>query len=241
MIDFDAQAARERVVVVDDDDELRQLLVGTLEKHGYEALGAGSAEEAETLLARYPADLVVLDVMLPGEDGLSLCRRLARPDGPLIVMLSALDESTDRIIGLEIGADGYLSKPCEPRELVAHVRAALRRARIQAERSSGHRHVEFAGWRLDLASRALTDPGGVLVGLSNGEFRLLAAFTERPQRVMTRDQLLTASAGDDAEVYDRAVDVQVSRLRRKLGRDGARLIQTLRNEGYIFTAAVARR
>jgi two-component system OmpR family response regulator len=195
-------------------------------------------------LSRGPIDLIVLDIMLPGEDGLAICRRLAaNNNGPAVIMLSAMGEETDRIVGLELGADDYLPKPCNPRELLARIRAVLRR------RGEGTRQepelgaqCEFAGWRLDLVRRELRSPDGVVVNLSGGEFSLLRTFAERPQRVLTRDQLLEFARGPDSDAYDRAIDVQISRLRRKLDDGGgAELIRTVRNEGYMFTAKVTRR
>jgi two-component system OmpR family response regulator len=196
----------------------------------------------EQALERGAVDLMVLDVMLPGEDGLSICRRMAG-GGPAIIMLSAMGEDTDRIVGLEIGADDYLPKPCNPRELLARIRAVLRRrqeTRQPDERQGGA--LEFAGWRLDLVRRELRTPDGVVINLSSGEFSLLRALVERPQRVLTRDQLLDFARGPDTEAYDRAIDVQISRLRKKLddGVGGQDLIRTIRNEGYMFKAKVVR-
>ncbi|MES2033310.1 MAG: winged helix-turn-helix domain-containing protein, partial [Pseudomonadota bacterium] len=190
-----------------------------------------------------PVDLIVLDVMMPGEDGLSVCRRIAgQPGGPGIVMLSAMGEDTDRIVGLELGADDYLPKPCNPRELLARVRAVLRRR--QDSKGDGDPRgasCEFSGWRLDLVRRELRSAQGVIVNLSSGEFSLLRAFVERPQRVLTRDQLLDMARGPDTEAYDRAIDVQISRLRKKLDDgSGAEIIRTIRNEGYMFSPKVIR-
>jgi two-component system OmpR family response regulator len=185
----------------------------------------------------------VLDIMLPGEDGLAICRRLSAADGPAIIMLSAMGEETDRIVGLELGADDYLPKPCNPRELLARVRAVLRRRhepRVSDERLAAA--CEFAGWRLDLVRHELRSPQGVVVNLSSGEFSLLRAFVERPQRVLTRDQLLEFARGPQSDAFDRAIDVQISRLRRKLedGGGGQELIRTVRNEGYMFMPKVSR-
>jgi two-component system OmpR family response regulator len=231
-------------VVVDDDPGIRDVISEFLGRHGYEVETAADAQELGRALARTPADLIVLDVMLPGEGGLQICRRLAETHGPAIIMLSAMGEETDRIVGLELGADDYLPKPCNPRELLARVRAVLRR---RGEARSGEAAVgaqcEFAGWRFDLLRRELRSPDGVVVNLSGGEFTLLRAFVEHPQRVLTRDELLDFARGPDTEAYDRAIDVQISRLRRKLedGRGGAELIRTVRNEGYMFMTSVQRR
>jgi two-component system OmpR family response regulator len=232
-----------RVLMVDDDRGIRDVVSEFLRRHGFSVETAGDANEMEQALARNPADLIVLDIMLPGEDGLAICRRLAGPDGPAIIMLSAMGEETDRIVGLELGADDYLPKPCNPRELLARIRAVLRRR--QEPRSSDlplGAGCAFAGWRLDLVRRELRSPQGVVVNLSSGEFSLLRAFVERPLRVLTRDRLLDLARGPDTEAYDRAIDVQISRLRKKLddGVGGQELIRTIRNEGYVFTAKVTR-
>ncbi len=228
-----------RILVVDDDPGIREVLTDYLAQHGYETEGAASAAEMDRAIAARTPDLIVLDLMMPGEDGLSVCRRLAGK-GPPLVMLSAMGEDTDRIIGLELGADDYLAKPCNPRELLARVRAVLRRPRETVESESPA--LSFAGWRLDLMRRELTRPDGGAVVLSAGEFALLRAFAERPGRVMTRDQLLERARGGDADVFDRAIDVQISRLRKKLDDgSGAELIVTLRGEGYMFDTKVERR
>ena len=234
-----------RILVVDDDPDIRGLVCEFLGRHGFLVEAAEDGPAMERALAREPADLVVLDLMLPGEDGLSLTRRLAAGPGTPVIILSAMGEDTDRIVGLEIGADDYLAKPCNPRELLARVRAVLRRNREVRDRQTVQpvgAAVEFAGWRLDLLRRELRSPQGVLVELSGGEIMLLRAFVERPQRVLTRDQLLDHARGPDADAFDRAVDVQVSRLRRKLAAGAAgEIIRTVRNEGYLFLPDVARR
>ena len=230
-----------RILMVDDDPGIRDVVSDFLGKHGYTVETAGDAREMEQVLERGSVDLIVLDVMLPGEDGLAICRRLAVGEGPPVIMLSAMGEDTDRIVGLELGADDYLSKPCNPRELLARVRAVLRRAEHRGQNGGVGAGCEFAGWRLDLVRRELRSPEGVVVNLSSGEFSLLRAFVERPQRVLTRDQLLEFARGPDSEAFDRAIDVQISRLRRKLDDGGGQdLIRTIRNEGYMFTAKVKR-
>ena len=231
-----------RILMVDDDPGIRDVVSDFLGRHGYQVETAGDSREMEQALERGPIDLIVLDVMLPGEDGLAICRRLAVGEGPPIIMLSAMGEDTDRIVGLEIGADDYLSKPCNPRELLARVRAVLRRAELRGQASTASAGCEFAGWRFDLVRRELRSPQGVVVNLSSGEFSLLRTFVERPQRVLTRDQLLEFARGPDSDAFDRAIDVQISRLRRKLddGGGGQDLIRTIRNEGYMFTAKVKR-
>ncbi len=238
-------AATARIVVIDDDPDIRELVSEFLTRHGYEVEAAADAQGLARALANHPTDLVILDVMLPGEDGLQICRRLAATDGPAVIMLSAMGEETDRIVGLELGADDYLPKPCNPRELLARVRAVLRR-RGEPRPHEGDigAQCEFAGWRLDLVRRELKSPDGVVVNLSGGEFSLLRSMVDRPERVLTRDQLLDLARGPDSDAYDRAIDVQISRLRKKLGDSsggGADLIRTVRNEGYMFMAKVARR
>jgi two-component system OmpR family response regulator len=235
-----------RVLMVDDDPGIRDAVSDFLHRHGYAVETAGDGPEMEAALNRHEIDLIVLDVMLPGEDGLAICRRLSGGKSPAIIMLSAMGEETDRIIGLELGADDYLPKPCNPRELLARIRAVLRRrnepmggAGAEPPLGAG---CTFAGWRLDLVRRELRSPQGVVVNLSSGEFTLLQAFIERPQRVLTRDRLLDLARGPDSDAYDRAIDVQISRLRRKLddGAGGQEIIRTIRNEGYLFTPKVQR-
>lgn len=231
-----------RILVVDDDRTIRELLKENLERHGFEVHVAANAREAEDAHREFAADVIILDVMMPGEDGLSLCRRLTAQGGPMILLLSALGSSGDRIAGLEIGADAYVTKPCETRELIAEIRSLLRRKPQHAtlDQPEGSR-VEFDGWILDLIGRYLVDPAGRVIDLSASEFRLLRALTERPRRVLSRDQLLDAAYPDGAEVFDRAIDVQVSRLRRKLHPAGSQIIRTVFSEGYLFSPRVTRR
>lgn len=242
-----------RILIVDDDEGIRSLIGEFLGKHGYDAKTAADPMAMRELLAAEPFDLIVLDVMMPREDGLTALRQLG-PDAPPVIMLSAVGNDVDRIVGLEMGADDYLAKPCNPRELLARIRSVLRRRagtprevpastgdaplRI-AEIDSGD-CLYFAGWRMDLGLRLLFDPSNALISLSDGEFRLLRAFAEHPRRVLTRDQLLDWSRGEDSDHYDRAIDVQLSRLRRKLteGENGSDIIRTVRNEGYLFVPAV---
>jgi two-component system OmpR family response regulator len=245
---LDAQTGQEapaRILMVDDDPGIRDVVSEFLGQHGYQVETAGDARGMEQVISKGPVDLIVLDVMMPGEDGLSICRRLtAQPGGPAIIMLSAMGEDTDRIVGLELGADDYLPKPCNPRELLARIRAVLRRrAEPQPSIEDGMTATcHFAGWKLDLVRRELRSPEGVVVNLSSGEFSLLRAFVERPQRILTRDQLLDMARGRDSDAYDRAIDVQISRLRKKLddGSGGGELIRTIRSEGYMFVPKVTR-
>ncbi|WP_300534266.1 response regulator [Sphingosinicella sp.] len=232
------------IAVVEDDNEIRALVTGLLARVGFEVSGCRSGAELDRLLERQRVDLAVLDIMLPGEDGLSICRRLRARGDLAVLMVTAKGEDVDRIIGLEIGADDYLAKPFNPRELVARVRAILRRTRetnrvsVAAQPSERYR---FGGWTLDVGARALASPAGDAVDLTGGEFDLLLAFITHPQRVLNRDQLLDWTRGRSAGPFDRAIDVQLSRLRRKLGDNGgAALIKTVRGGGYLFAASVER-
>jgi two-component system OmpR family response regulator len=234
-----------RILVVDDDEEIRTLLSDFLEQHGFAVTAVADGASMDRAIATQAFDIAVLDVMMPGEDGLSILRRLAARGGLPIIMLSAIGSDIDRIVGLEMGAEDYLPKPCNPRELLARIRTVLRRHRRQEAEAPDPtgRKLRFAGWQIDMGARLLIDPDNVLVTLTDGEFRLLRAFVERPRRVLSRDQLLDYSAGSETESYDRAIDVLVSRLRRKLERGARRegtdeLVRTVRNEGYMFTAEV---
>jgi two-component system OmpR family response regulator len=230
-----SDAQGDLILLVDDDPEIRQLMGDFLRPHGFRIAEAADGAAMDRAIAAERPALVVLDLMLPGEDGLSLCRRLAAA-GIKVIMLSALGEDTDRIVGLELGADDYLAKPCNPRELLARVRAVLRRGEGNEPAATGNVWT-FCGWQLDLRRRELRSPDGVAMALSAGEHRLLTAFLERPQRVLSRDQLLDAARGRDSESFDRTIDVQISRLRKKLGAaDGPDLIVTVRSEGYMFSA-----
>ena len=224
-----------RILVVDDDAELRALVSEFLAANHLEVESAANGREMDERLAHGRFDLIVLDLMMPGEDGLSIVRRLRKPGSPAVILLSAMGEDTDRIIGLEVGADDYLPKPCNPRELLARVRAVLRRREGREAGTSGPVR-RFGQWTLDLVARALHRPGVPEAPLTDAEFRILAAFLDRPQRVLTRDQLIETGKGLDSEVFDRAIDVTISRLRKKLGPDDP--IRTVRNEGYMFTLKV---
>jgi two-component system OmpR family response regulator len=238
-----------RILIVDDDPDIRTLMSAFLQQHGYHVDAAEDALKMRDLMERGRYDLLVLDIMMPGEDGLSILRKMQRKDAPPVIMLSAIGTDIDRIIGLEIGAEDYMSKPCNPRELLARIRTVLRRrsatepSPVQTPRAipeHSEKALGFAGWKLDLVSRLLHDPEGVLINLSDSEFRLLKAFIDHPRRVLSRDQLLDYARGVDSEHYDRAIDVQISRLRRKLGAsdDNNELIRTVRNEGYMFVPVV---
>jgi two-component system, OmpR family, response regulator len=228
------------LLVVDDDRDICDLLSNFLAKHGFRVSVAHDGRTMTQALETARISLVVLDLMLPGEDGLSLCRRLRATSTLPVVMLTAIGEETDRIIGLEMGADDYIAKPFNPRELLARVRAVLRRTGAAPVAPARGRVLEFAGWRVDVARRQLFSPTGALVPLRAGEFDLLLALAERPQRVLTRDQLLDLSRGRAASSFDRSVDVQISRLRAKIESNPKEpdLIKTVRSGGYIFAAAV---
>jgi len=234
------------VLIVDDDREIRDLLSRFLAKNGYRATAAADGREMRKALADWAIDLIILDLMLPGEDGLTLCRNLRAESGLPVIMLTAKGDEVDRIVGLEMGADDYLAKPFNPRELVARIKAVLRRASTGAGGLSGGRRTEsaaifcFSGWRLDTERRELTSHEGVLVPLSGGEFGLLAALVGHPGRVLSRDQLLDLARGREAVPFDRSIDVQISRLRRKIEVNPREpvLIKTVRGGGYMFASDV---
>lgn len=221
-----------RILVVDDDVDLRRLIGEFLAGHGLEVDGARDAREMDSRLAASRYDVIILDLMMPGEDGLSVLRRLRVEPRPAVIMLSAMGEDTDRIVGLEVGADDYLAKPCNPRELLARVRAVLRRR----SGAGGGGERRFGAWTLDVADRTVRRDGGAAVALTDAEFRVLGAFLDRPCRVLTRDQLIEAAKGADSDLFDRAIDVTISRLRKKLGDDDP--IRTVRGEGYRLDSPV---
>lgn len=231
------------ILVVDDHREIRDAVGRYLEKNGMRATAAGDADEMDARLRTGRFDLIVLDVMMPGEDGLSACRRLAAAGEIPILLLTALGEETDRIVGLEIGADDYLPKPFNPRELLARIKAILRRSerRDTSAGSLSGRRVAFAGCVLDTDRREVSNARGEVLALTTAEFKLLTAFLERPRLVLSREQLLDLTAGRAAQVFDRAIDNQVSRLRRKIEPDPGRpvVIATVRGGGYTLSADVA--
>lgn len=230
----------EHILVVDDDAEIRDLLRTYLGKNGYRVTLAADGKGMWTALDQGRIDLIVLDLMLPGDDGLVLCRNLRARSRLPVIMLTARGDEMDRILGLEMGADDYLPKPFNPRELLARIRVVLRRAKQMPDVDDGADRILFAGWCLDTSARHLLSPQGVLVPLSNGEYRLLHVFLTHPNRVLSRDQLLELTQGREAEPFDRSIDVLVGRLRKRLG-DAAseqQIIQTARGEGYVLTARV---
>jgi two-component system, OmpR family, response regulator len=233
------------ILVVDDDEDILLLLTEFFRKHGHTVTIAVDGAAMFDALEAHSLDLIILDVMLQGEDGFSLCRKLRTVSKVPIIMLTAMADHTDRIVGLELGADDYLVKPFDARELLARVKAVLRRTSegpLVATSKETRPILQFAGWRLDVARRELRAVDNTLMILSGGEFDLLLAFAEHPQRVLTRDQLLDLARGISHAAYDRSIDVQVSRLRRKLERDtkDPSIIRTVRNGGYIFTPMVHR-
>ena len=237
----------DHILIVDDDADIRELLTQYLRKQGLQATAVADGRQMRAFLATNRADLIVLDLMLPGTDGLTLCRDLRASAQPVpIVMLTAKDDEADRILGLEMGADDYLAKPFAARELLARIRAVLRRTRMlppNLRAAEPARHLAFGDWLLDTTGRHLTDAAGTQVALSGAEYRLLRVFLEHPQRILTRDQLLNLTQGREADIFDRSIDLLVSRLRQRLGDDarGARYLKTVRNEGYVFCASVGTR
>lgn len=231
------------ILVVDDDREIRDLVGKTLERDGFRISRAEDAVAMRRALADGAIDLIVLDIMMPGKDGLALCRELrGAHDMTPIIMLTAKGDDIDRILGLEMGADDYLPKPFNSRELTARVKAVLRRGSATSEPVQGHqvRFYCFEGWRLDVGKRELLRSDGVVISLSSGEYDLLLALVQRPQRTLTRDQLLDLTRGRTAVVFDRSIDIQISRLRRKLADDpkDPRKIKTVWGGGYLFASDV---
>jgi two-component system, OmpR family, response regulator len=228
---------------VDDDLRLRELVSKVLAEQGWRVTGCRDSRDLQSVLAAGAADMIILDVMLPGASGLEVCSEVRRSSAVPIIMLTAKGEETDRIVGLEMGADDYLGKPFSSRELVARVRALLRRAAgipVHGKPESGRKY-RFDGWTLDTLRRELVNADGVIIDLTTGEYDLLLAFVEAPQRVLTRDQLLDLSRNRTAAGFDRSIDVQISRVRRKLGaEEGETVIKTIRGAGYMFVPTVAR-
>lgn len=238
----------DNVLIVDDDREIRELLKTYLERNGYRTTTAGDGRAMWAALKEHRVDLIVLDLMLPGDDGLTLCRTL-RAHATLshlpVIMLTALGEEMDRIVGLEMGADDYLPKPFNPRELLARIKSVLRRshgvpAGLEADEIA---QFHFSGWTLDVISRQLTSPDGLIIALSDGEYRLLRIFLEHPNRVLSRDQLLDLTRGREAIPFDRSIDVQVGRVRKRLNDTGPEpvIIKTVRGEGYVLASHVERK
>ena len=233
----------DHILIVDDDAEIRSLLSQYLVKNGLRVTAVADGRGMSQALDAGRIDLIVLDLMLPGDDGLTLCRNLrAKSDTP-VIMLTARGDETDRIVGLEMGADDYLAKPFSARELLARIKAILRRARSlpQNLQPEGARHIRFGDWVLDTSYRQLISAANVVTPLSGAEYRLLRIFLSHPNRVLNRDQLVDLTQGKEADPLDRSIDVQVSRLRNRLGDDPRepRLIKTVRGEGYVLAVDVA--
>ncbi|MDI5933897.1 MULTISPECIES: response regulator [Halomonas] len=228
------------LIVVDDDPEIRELLADYLGRHGYRALVAEDAEALHRLLARETPDLLIVDIMLPGDDGFTICREVRRTSEVPIIMLTASADETDRILGLELGADDYLGKPFNPRELLARIKAVLRRTRTSTSDPEHARLVAFGNWRLDRVTRELIDSEGERSPLSGADFQLLQAFLEHPEQVLSRDGLYELSRGRPAPPLDRSIDVHVCRLRQRLGEDAqhSQLIRTVRGAGYVLATRV---
>jgi two-component system, OmpR family, response regulator len=231
------------ILALDDDPAVRQLVAEYLAQNDLRVSTVATGLELAEVMAREMIDLVVLDLRLPGEDGLQIARRLREQSAIPILMLTGRAEEADRVMGLELGADDYLTKPFSPRELLARIRALLRRARAQAtvaDALAKVRAYRFGGWELNIGLRKLKSPAGESIELTKGEFSLLTAFLSAPQRILSRDQLLDMSRLHNAEVYDRSIDIQILRLRRKIEADPARpqFIRTERGSGYVFSAAV---
>jgi len=231
------------VIALDDDADIRRLVAEYLEQNDFRVTTVASGAELGAAMARELVDLVILDLRLPGEDGMQIARKLREESAIPILMLTGRAEEADRVMGLELGADDYLTKPFSSRELLARIRALLRRAKAQAsvaDAVSKVRAYRFGGWELNVGLRKLKSPQGEPVDLTNGEFRILAAFLSAPQRILTRDQLLDLSRVHNAEVYDRAIDITILRLRRKIEPDPAkpRFIKTERGAGYVFSVPV---
>jgi len=237
------EAPAPHVLIVDDDSEIRDLVSGFLKRNGFRTSTAADGKAMRAVMADGKFDLVLLDLMLPGEDGLTLCRYIRSKGTTPVIMLTAMGEVTDKIVGLEVGADDYLPKPFNSRELLARIRAVLRRAQGAAQPQNfdpENPKRTFEGFTLDMGRRSLTDSQGQDVELTAGEYDLLVCFIERPHRVLSRDQLLDLVKGREAVLFDRSIDAQVSRLRRKIEPDAANptLIKTVRAGGYVFAANV---
>lgn len=232
----------EHILVVDDDEGIRRLLADYLNKNGYRSTAVAEGKAAAAVLAQSRVDLIVLDLMLPGEDGLTLCRNLRARSNIPIIILTARGEETDRIVGLEMGADDYVAKPFNPRELLARIKGVLRRAGMlpQNLRADDATRIYFAGWVLDIATRNLIAADSTVVALSGAEYKLLRVFLAHPNRVLSRDMLMDLTAGREIDAFERSIDVQISRLRQRLEDDAREpaIIKTVRGEGYVLAATV---
>ncbi|EGV33155.1 two component transcriptional regulator, winged helix family [Thiorhodococcus drewsii AZ1] len=237
-----------QVLIVDDDPDIREIVSEEARQQGWSLIEAGSEAELRSSLESVTPDIILLDIRLPDQDGLTIARQLRATSAIPIIMLTGMGSDVDRILGLEMGADDYVVKPFNPRELTARIKAVLRRtsgelASTPHSPAPNHDYRRFAGWTLDLSARILTDSTGNPVSLTNAEYLLLEALVESPKRVLTREQLLERTHNDDAEVFDRTIDVLILRLRRKIEPNphAPRLIRTERGAGYVFDAVVEKR
>jgi two-component system OmpR family response regulator len=232
------------ILIVDDDRDIRQLLADYLDNNGYSTLMACDGNAMWEALDKSSVDLIVLDLNMPGDDGLTLCRNLRAKSALPVIMLTARSEPLDRILGLEMGADDYLPKPFEPRELLARIRSVLRRthANSYSNQSESPQKIKFGDWTLDLVARHLISPDDMIIALSGSEFRLLNIFLNQANEVLNRDQLLNLTQGRDADPFDRSIDIQISRLRQKLKEDARspQIIKTVRNGGYVLAVNVSK-
>ncbi|MBW9118250.1 response regulator [Rhizobium cauense] len=235
----------DHILIVDDDSEIRELVSGYLKKNGLRVSVAADGRQMRGFLETNTVDLIVLDIMMPGDDGLVLCRELraGKHKATPILMLTARSDEMDRVLGLEMGADDYLPKPFAARELLARIKSVLRRTRMlppNFQVTEAGQILRFGEWRLDTVARNLLDNAGTTIALSGAEFRLLRVFIDHPQRVLNRDQLLNLTQGRDAEIFDRSIDLLVSRLRQRLGDDAREpvYIKTVRSEGYVFSVPI---
>lgn len=237
------QEEKQTLLIVDDDRAICDLLGRFLRGHGYHTLLAHDGNEMMAHISQKSVDLIILDIMLPGEDGMTLCRKLRAQSQVPIIMLTAISEEIERILGLEMGADDYLSKPFNPRELLARIKAILRRSGSNdTPKEKDHTIYRFKSWELDKTARRLTSPDNLEISLSSGEYMLLLTFLERPQQVLSRDRLLDLTRNRSAAPFDRSIDIQISRIRSKIEEDpkNPRLIKTVRSGGYILTTTVER-
>lgn len=231
------------ILIVDDDRDIRQLLAEYLDNNGYATLMVNDGVAMWAALEKASIDLIVLDLNMPGEDGLTLCRNLRAKSSIPVIMLTARSEPLDRILGLEMGADDYLPKPFEPRELLARIRSVLRRTLASPyQESDTPQKMLFAGWTLDVIARHLISPDEMIIALSGSEFKLLTIFLNQANEVLNRDQLLNLTQGRDADPFDRSIDIQISRLRQKLREDARspQIIKTVRNGGYVLAVNVSK-
>ncbi len=237
----------QHILVVDDDRGIRDLLGKFLRQHGFQTSLAKNGQEMKSILTHHVIDLIILDIMMPGDDGLTLCRYMRAYSNIPIIMLTAISEDVDRILGLEMGADDYLSKPFNPRELLARIKAILRRSQRKSELLNAHSELqevyEFAGWRMDAGERRLVSSDEMEITLSSGEFDLMLALLQRPQQVLSRDRLLDLTKNRAAGPFDRSIDIQISRLRHKIEKNHKKpqLIKTVRGGGYVLAVKVLRK